>query len=123
MKKAVIVAGGHHTGKSKTIRRHLKPLLGISCNAHKFMLRGKKGFILSQSFEESRRDVAATIKKYSHYDLLVLAARPQSESGSKLKSLRAALSKASFAVRIVTIRSRSEAPARAKEIFSILNSN
>ena len=122
MKMAIILAGAHYAGKSKTIRLHLKPLLKISIKAHKFTLRCKRGFILSQSFEEAKRDVKATVKRYSNYDLLVFAARPQNEPGSKLKLMRSVLLKASFTVRIVTIQSPKEAKKKALEIFNFLKS-
>jgi hypothetical protein len=123
MKKAVIVVGKHHAGKSLTIRGHLNPLLGISYDAHKFKLNGKCGYILSQSFEESLRDFLETCKKYFAKELLVFAARPATESGSKLNLIRDTLQKASFKVIVVNIQDKSEAPAKAKEVFSILNSN
>jgi hypothetical protein len=124
MKKAVVVIGKHHAGKSLTIRGHLNPLLKISWDAHKFTLNGKSGWIKSQTLEESGLDVAA-IRKYFHYDLLVFAARPESESGSKLNLLRKALQEAEepFKVIVVNIQDKSEAPEKAKEIFNLLNSN
>jgi len=122
MKKVVIVAGAHGAGKSLTINCHLKPLLGIGYYAHKFTLSGKNGYVFSQSLEESGLDVEA-IRKYFHYDLLVFAARPETESGSKLNLIRDMFQKASFAVNVVSIQEESEAPEKAKEVFSLLNSN
>jgi hypothetical protein len=122
MKKAVIVVGKHHAGKSLTIRGHLNPLLKISHAAHKFILNGKRGYIRSQSLEESGLDVAA-IRKYFHYDLLVFAARPETETGSKLKLICDTLQKGSFKVMVVDIQDQSEARGKAKEILGLLNSN
>ena len=55
MKKAIILVGAHHVGKSLTINQHLKPMLKISHDAHVFQLGGKTGFVLSQSAEEAER--------------------------------------------------------------------
>lgn len=84
MKKAAIVVGSHFAGKSKTINAYVKKKLCIKPKAHKFTLKGKQGYILSQSFEEAGRDVSFIIKTYGHNDLLVLAARPASETPSYL---------------------------------------
>ena len=123
MKKAVIIVGKHHSGKSLTLVWHLKPLLGIGEYAHKFTLNGQSGYILSQSFEESLRDFLEKSKQYFGNELLVFAGRPETESGSKLNLMRDALRKASFKVTVVNIQEKSEAPAKAKEIFDLLNSN
>jgi hypothetical protein len=121
MKKAVILVGAHHVGKSLTINEHLKPMLGIKSQAHLFELEEKKGFVLSQSAEEAERDVEATVKKYSDHDFLVLAARPFSDPASQLKLLRSMLQKASFVVNEVAIHSGTEAPKKAREIFGMLS--
>lgn len=55
MRKAVVVVGRHHAGKSKTINKHLKHRLGIGKHVHKFWLNGQKGFVLSQSREEAAK--------------------------------------------------------------------
>lgn len=123
MKKAVILVGAHHVGKSLTINEHLKPMLKISPDAHIFELNGKTGFVLSQSAEEAERDVVATVEKYSEYDILVLAARPHFDPESKLKLLRSMLQKASFVANEVAIHSKEEAPQTAKAIFDRLFSN
>lgn len=97
MKKASIVTGEHFAGKSKTIREFLKPLLGMTTNEHKFIRNKKSGYILSQSFEESDKDVDDIINRYApYYDLLVLAARPASEAGSKFNELSSKLKKRGF---------------------------
>jgi len=96
MKTAVIFVGSHFAGKSLTINGFLKPLLGISYKARLFTLDGKDGCVLSQSFEESGRDAKDRIEVYAHLDLLVLAARPESERASKLSLVESILSKNGF---------------------------
>lgn len=125
MKKAVIVVGSHHAGKSVTINQHLKPLLGMGEGEHQFNLNGRWGFIWSQSAEESGRDLVARIriKIEISYELFVLAARPASEPGSELGWICDALSKASFAVQIIEIQNPDQAPSKAKDAFKFLNSN
>ena len=56
MKKAVIVVGSHYAGKSKTIRKFFKPLVGISGNRRLFQIGQHDGAVLSQSLEERLRD-------------------------------------------------------------------
>ncbi len=123
MKKAVIIVGSHHTGKSLTINVHLKPKLGIGNDDRKFILNGKNGYILSQSFEESVRDFLDHSARYFRYDLLVFAARPETEPDSKFKLIHDALVKASYGVNTVSISDKSEAPSKAVEIFNLLSSN
>jgi hypothetical protein len=120
-KKAVIVVGSHYSGKSLTINKHLKPLLKIASHAHIFELNGEKGFALSQSSEESGKNVEKLIQKYSHYELFVLAARPEADERSNFKETRAALERASFEVNVVVVHSREEAPAKARAIFKLLS--
>ncbi len=103
MKRAVIVVGSHYVGKSKTIREHLKPKLGISVDAHIFKRNGQNGYILSQSLEEANRAIEDVIKNYSYYDLLVLSARPEQETPSSLKHARSKLSSAGYRVNEVHI--------------------
>jgi hypothetical protein len=52
MKKAVIVVGSHFSGKSNTITKYFKPLVGIQGNKRAFNLNGEVGRVLSQSLEE-----------------------------------------------------------------------
>jgi hypothetical protein len=120
-KKAVIVVGSHYSGKSLAINRHLKPLLNLSPQAHIFSPNGKKGFVLSQSSEESGQDVEKLVQEYSHYDLFVLAARPQTDERSNFKAVRAALERAAFEVNVVVVHSREEAPDKARAIFKLLS--
>ncbi len=104
MKQAVIVVGSHYVGKSKTINLYLKPKLNIKEREHIFSFNGKPGFILSQSFEEARRDVDYVVGKYAeNYDYLVLAARPDNENPSDLLEAMEKLSKAGFTVHTVII--------------------
>jgi hypothetical protein len=126
MKKAIIVVGKHHSGKSLTIRGHLNPLLKIGYDAHKFTLNGKNGYVLSQTFEEALKkflDDSARLSKLIVYELLVLAARPETEPDSQLNLIREFLQDSSFAVEIIYIQDKSEAPEKAKAIFTLLNSN
>ena len=103
MKKAVIVVGKHYVGKSKTINNHLKPKLKIGKRNHKFSRNGQEGFILSQSFEEAGRDVDFVVSKYSHYELLVLSARPANKSTSCLDEAESKLKKAGYQVNLVYV--------------------
>jgi hypothetical protein len=121
MKKAVIVVGAHLVGKSFTINENLKPLLGINPEAHVFKIGDQTGYILSQSLEEADREVEETIEQYCGYDLMVFAARPYSEPGSKLKLMTSLLNRKKFSVSEIAIHSKSEAPKKAREIFNILN--
>jgi hypothetical protein len=129
MKTAVIIVGKHGAGKSLTINKHLKRNLKnwkgkpLGPKKHIFKLGDKWGFILSQSFEESDRDVETTIKKYSGYDLLVLAAHPKGDSfGSVLQEMIQALSKQHFKAKQVKIISKHEAPQKAQVILKLLKS-
>lgn len=96
MKIAVIVVGSHFSGKSRTINDFLKPMLGIARRARLFVRNDKHGCVLSQSFEESSVDPAERIGRYAHLDLLVLAARPERESASRLLEIEAILFKHRF---------------------------
>lgn len=113
MKIAVIVVGSHHTGKSTTINEHLKPKLGIGKKKHRFTLDKDKGLVLSQSFEEA--DSCPEEKLNSrrlHYNLLVLAARPEKEEPSSLLKVEDILKKAGFTCHRVEMDER---PAKEKE--------
>lgn len=125
MKKAVIVVGSHYAGKSKTINKYLKPKLGIERDDHKFTRNGQDGYVLSQTFEEADRDVQKIVNKYSHYDLLVVAARPANESPSYLMELTAELQNAGYQVSTVDIVKTSNNEAyyeeKADEIISSLD--
>ena len=99
----MIVVGIHYAGKSKTIRKYLKPKLGIAEHEHKFPRNGTEGFILSQSLEEADRDVDYVTKKYMVYDLLVLSARPAHEMPSCLNELTAKLQAIGYRVSEVPV--------------------
>jgi hypothetical protein len=133
-RKAVIVVGSHHAGKSKTINKYLKPKLGIGRYEHKFSLDGHEGRIFSQSREEATRgfvksqsleetgqkNVASVVRQYSRYDLLVMAARPSDEPVSFLKQLTSRLKVAGYGVNIVKVaksRSVRQHKASAAEIL------
>jgi len=90
VKKAVIVVGGHHAAKSKTIRDYLKPMVGISGNRRQFQLgehegavfsqsleeRSGNGHVLSQSLEETGlANVGEIVERLQCYERLVFAAR------------------------------------------------
>jgi hypothetical protein len=122
-KRSVIVVGSHFSGKSTTINKHLKPLLNINPHAHIFNLNGRKGFALSQSSEESGKDIEKLIEKYAHFDLFVLASRPETDERSNFKAARAALERASFEVSVVVVHSREETPEKAREIYELLSQN
>ena len=126
MKKAVIVIGKHGIGKSKTIREFLKPKLGISKNKHIFELKGKKGYILSQSFEETKKTpkkIEEAIKKYCHYEYLVLAGRPIEEKNSHTKETKQLCEQCKYNVLTVEITSSNlgHYEKKANDIFNYLN--
>lgn len=118
--KAIVVVGTHHAGKSETINKYLKPKLGIRTRQHRFWLNGQTGSVLSQSREESAWQwgfvlsqsleekgkgefVSDFVRKYSRFQLLVLAARPSNEIPSCLKLLRSKLTSAGYRVRVVSV--------------------
>lgn len=124
MKKAVIAVGSHYAGKSKTINKYLKKILGIGEFEHKFIRNNKNGFILSQSFEEADRDVDDVISKYGGYELLVLSARPAHEKYSSLKEVLKKLSRAGYRVSEVQIDKNADEKyyiAKAKQILNCLD--
>lgn len=139
MKKAVIVVGSHHAGKSKTIKKFFKPLVGISEKQRLFSIGADEGAILSQSLEERRHNghvvsqsleekglasVEEFLSKYAHYKWLVLAARPANEAVSLYVKLKAELEKAGFSVYTVNVtadKPDSFYKARAEEIFTYLH--
>ena len=125
MDKAIIVVGKHFAGKSKTINVYLKPKLGLSVHEHVFELNGQPGFILSQSFEESGRDVDYVIEKYGNrYTYLVLASRPADEVGSNLEEAKQKLSHVGYNVSIVEIEPKQPDEYyknKASNILEILN--
>jgi len=125
MKIAVIVVGSHHNGKSRVINEYLKPQLGLSLRQRIFQRKGKLGCILSQSFEESRSDGKDKIGRHSHFDLLVLAARPDSESPSQLLAIEKLLGKYKFQHHRVVMDGDRTVPSyckrKAKEILGHLD--
>lgn len=124
MKKAVIVVGSHYAGKSKTVRKYLKPKLSIREYKHKFTRNGKEGFVLSQSLEEADRDVDDLIRKYTDYDLLVLSARPANEMPTSLNELKIKLQAAGYrASEVFVSRTNDESyyDGKADEILKCLD--
>lgn len=138
MKKAVIVVGSHHAGKSRTIKEFFKPLVGLSGNQRLFSLgeidgvvlsqspeeRSHNGSVISQSLEEKGLvDVVEFLGKYAHYNRLVLAARPANETVSLYSKLKAELEKLGFGVLTVNVvreETDSIRMTHAKEIFAYL---
>ena len=117
MKRAVIV-GSHFAGKSKTIKKFFKPLVGISGNRRLFQLDNYGGAVLSQSLEErfgnghvlsqsleekSLVDVRSVVAEYQHYERLVFAARPSSEARSLYEPLKSELESRGFSVATVSV--------------------
>jgi hypothetical protein len=117
MKRAVIVVGPHFSGKSKTINKYFKPLVGISGNQRTFDLREKPGVVLSQSLEEKRlgrvlsqsseeksvTGVGEFLSRYLWCQWLVLAARPSTEPGSHLEEILRILKGNGFSVLVVEV--------------------
>ncbi len=137
MKKAVIVVGPHFSGKSKTIKKYFKPLVGRSGNQRTFDLNHKPGIVLSQSLEEKRlgqvlsqsieekgiTDVEAFLSRYLFCQWLVLAARPSVEHGSHLKELRKLLKSKGFSVLVIEVtkeQPESYYKQRAEEMLAYL---
>lgn len=138
-KRAVIVVGPHHAGKSKTINKYLKRKLGISCYEHRFRLQGQEGRVLSQSREEAtwngfaksqsleeagHRDIRRIVRKYDRYNFLVMAARPTHERGSLLNRLKSGLRGAGYKVNTIKVKkdqASSHYKDRAARILSHLS--
>ncbi len=102
MRKAVIVAGTHYSGKSRTLRDYLKPRLKMG-NGRYFMRNDQSGCVLVQTCEEAEVDVKERVRKYSGCDYLVLAARPANESLSYQTELEAELKNAGYQVKTLRI--------------------
>ena len=123
MKKAVLVVGPHFSGKSKTINKYFKRLVGLSEKQRTFTLREKKGTALSQSTEEKRLGHVISqsteekrlfglkefLDKYLACQWLVLAARPEDEPGSNYKAICTILKKNGFSVKTVTVHPKQSA--------------
>lgn len=123
-KRAIIVVGTHNIGKSRTIRKHLKPMLGLSVSGHIFNRNGKIGFILSQSFEEAQRDIDAAIKRYGLYDILVIAARPKDEIPSLLREWNEKLNKNGYSVAEVHVERKDSDEhyrGKAREVLRLID--
>ena len=134
-KTAVIVYGSHFVGKSYTLKQHFKPLVGLSGNQRIFQIADtttKKqliGEIRSQSFEEAdhnQQSLIDLLKKLAKRDLLVVATRPASESGSLYHDVESLLISHGFSVSSVEILNKggpsnpSYYQERAQDIYSKL---
>jgi len=138
MKIAVVVVGSHYAGKSKTIKKFFKPLVGISGNQRLFQLGQHDGAVLSQSLEErfgnghvlsqsleekGLIDVRGIVWKYQLYEWLVFAARPSTETGSLYGSLKSELESRGFLVATVFVvgnQPDSYYAERAREVLEYL---
>jgi len=134
-KRAVIVVGTHHAGKSKTIRKFFKPLVGLREGQRMFTLGGCTGAVLSQSLEERQHDgvilsqsleekgiaaVETFLQSYRDFKILVLAARPPQEAKSYYRRMKAELARHGFKVSTVEVmpgKPDSFYQARANEIL------
>jgi hypothetical protein len=114
----VIVVGSHHAGKSKTIKKFFKPLVGISGNQRIFQIgqhpgsvrsqsleeRFGNGHVFSQSLEEKRvREVRRVVANCQAYERLVFAARPSGEVDSLYETLKSELESHGFSVATVQV--------------------
>jgi len=137
-KRAVIVVGSHYAGKSKTINCYFKKLVGIPEEKRKFDIKGsegqalsqsneeKRGLIISQSPEEKRiKELEAAIERYLGYQYLVLASRPDGESPSYYKEIKAILEKADYIVTTVEVFDHGDDESyyenKGKEVFAGLS--
>jgi hypothetical protein len=129
MKKAVILAGSHWSGKNSTINDFLKPMLKspegktMGPGDQKFILNTRLGYILSQSFEEGLKEFLVYSEKYFRHELLVFAEQPETKRGSKHNPTREALEKAGYLVTAITIKGGDDQHHKAREIFDVLSSN
>lgn len=137
MKKAVVVVGPHFSGKSKTIKKYFKPLIGLSEGQRAFSLHGKAGAALSQSAEEKRLghvisqtaeekrlpNLEEFLSRYLSCYWLVLAARPENEPGSFYAELVARLKENGFSVCTIAVKAKQPEhfyQQRGKEILAHL---
>jgi hypothetical protein len=115
MKKAAILVGSHFSGKSKTITKYFKPMIGLSGHQRNF----SEGRVLSQSIEEKEVDgrvlsqsieervnesVKDFLSKYGDKKFLVCAARPPGESPSVFNALKTQLECDGFDVLTINIQ-------------------
>jgi len=125
MKRAIIIVGPHHSGKSLTINEHLKGLLGIRKRERLFQLNGMRGVIWSQSPEEADRDIITKLKDkvVERYELFVLPCRPKNEEVSLFGELHEFFAEHSVEVKTLEIQKGDQAPETAAAAFKFLNSN
>ena len=121
-KIAIVVVGEHNAGKSKTINKYLKKMLNIGERVHKFTYEQCEGYILSQTREE-RQDFENNISRYAKYDILILAARPESENNSLFKDTESKLKSMNYQISVVEIiKDQTEQfyKNKANDIFSLV---
>ena len=120
MKKAVIVTGRHFAGKSKTIKKYFKPLIGLTSRQRNF----SNGRVLSQSLEERGLDsVKNFISRYGDFKYLVCAARPDGEIPSLFRALKIELERIGYTVFTVLIEENQKEKfykSKANEIYNYL---
>ena len=130
LKNAVIVVGSHGAGKSKTINKYFKPLIGLSGRQRNFSrgrvlsqsLEEREGHVLSQSLEEKGlKSVKEFIKKYADLNYLVCAARPDGEIPSLYNILKTELEAKGFNVSTVQVFSGKEESFYENRAQEILN--
>ena len=132
MKKAIIVVGSHCVGKSKTINKYFKPLVGLRGRQRNFnhgrvlsqSIEEREGHILSQSLEEKGlKSVKDFISRYADLKHLICAARPDGENPSLYKALKLELERLDYKVKTVNIikdQPESFYESKANEIYAYL---
>lgn len=106
-KKAFVLIGSHHYGKSMTINYFFKKLVKISKKAHIFYIEERIGYIYSQSLEEKGiQDVEEVVESKSNYDMLVFAARPKDDESSLASVLITDLRRHGFKVEKYEIKNK-----------------
>ena len=100
MKKkiAVIVVGSHFSGKSRTISKYLKHLLGMAKRQRIALWNGFNIYIKSQSLEESDSSIDNWILKWQEFEILVIACRPENEMKSYLQLIKNKLQIVGFTI-------------------------
>src|SRR5690606_18214544 len=92
-----------YSGKSKAIRKYLKPKLGLTKNQRLFQLNNKNGYVRSQSFDEEGVDAKHIINIYAKScDFLIFTAKPH-ERGLNLTDIGHMLSESGFNVLTIEI--------------------
>ncbi|MCV6607420.1 MAG: hypothetical protein OIF32_04340 [Campylobacterales bacterium] len=105
-KKAAIIMGSQDQGKSTTINKFLKPLLNMKQSAYLFC--NKRGYIRSQSLEESGIDLDELMEKCKEKYYVVLACRPRNEKNSKIDDVTKKLIEQNFGVEEYDLKERTD---------------